>query len=100
MTKVVEARNFAMGVSKGDLKSQAEAENALTGTLKTLFAISENYPDLYPYDDKKLADIVAALEIAKEALETHTKKEMPDYIHTTIEEDEENDEVISIAESL
>ena len=65
---------------------------------------SEYYPDLYPYDDKKLADMVAALEIAKEALETKTKKEMPDYIqssnHTTIEEDEENDETISVAESL
>ena len=61
---------------------------------------SENYPELYPYNDKKLADMVAALEIAKEALETKTKKEMPDYIHTTIEEDEENDEVISVAESL
>lgn len=61
---------------------------------------ADNYPDLYPYDDKKLADIVAALEIVKEALETKTKKEMPDYIHTTIEEDEENDEAISVAESL
>ena len=61
---------------------------------------SENYPELYPYNDKKLADMVAALEIAKEALETKTKKEMPDYIHTTIEEDEENDETISVAESL
>lgn len=61
---------------------------------------SENYPDLYPYDNKKLADMVAALEIVKEALETKTKKEMPDYIHTTIEEDEENDETISVAESL
>ena len=65
---------------------------------------SEYYPDLYPYDDKKLADMVAALEIVKEALETKTKKEMPDYIqssnHTTIEEDEENDETISVAESL
>lgn len=64
---------------------------------------STNYPDLYPYDDKKLADMVAALEIVKEALETKTKKEMPDYIqaldHSTIEEDEDN-EVVSVAESL
>ncbi|MFH1428003.1 MAG: LemA family protein, partial [Patescibacteria group bacterium] len=30
----------------GDAKKQAEAENFLSGTLKTLFALSENYPDL------------------------------------------------------
>ena len=27
-------------------EQRAEAENVLTGTLKTLFAVSENYPDL------------------------------------------------------
>ena len=28
------------------LKDKAEAENVLSGTLKSLFAVSENYPDL------------------------------------------------------
>lgn len=40
---VIKARNLAM-TSTGDAK--AEAENALSGTLKSLFALSESYPDL------------------------------------------------------
>lgn len=42
--KVVQARAAAMGA--GSLHDKAAAENMLTGTLKSLFAISENYPDL------------------------------------------------------
>lgn len=42
--KVTEARSRAMGASTAAEKGQAE--NALTGTLKSLFAIAENYPDL------------------------------------------------------
>lgn len=42
--KVTEARTKAMGA--GNATDKAEAENALSGTLKTLFAVSENYPDL------------------------------------------------------
>ena len=30
----------------GDAKTQAEAENMLSGTLKSIFALAENYPDL------------------------------------------------------
>ena len=45
LTKVVEARNLACNVSS-DAKVQAQNENALSGTLKTLFAVAENYPDL------------------------------------------------------
>ncbi len=45
--KVTEARTRAMGAQeKGDMKDLAKAENALSGTLKTLFAVSENYPNL------------------------------------------------------
>lgn len=42
--KVTEARTAAMGA--GTLAEKEQAENALSGTLKTLFAVSENYPDL------------------------------------------------------
>ncbi|MFA7208726.1 MAG: LemA family protein [Parcubacteria group bacterium] len=42
--KVTEARTRAMGADSAHDK--AEAENMLSGTLKTLFAVSENYPDL------------------------------------------------------
>lgn len=41
---VTEARTKA--INAGTVKEQGEAENMLTGTLKTLFAVAENYPDL------------------------------------------------------
>jgi LemA protein len=41
---VTEARTRAMNA--GTTADKADAENALSGTLKTLFAVSENYPDL------------------------------------------------------
>jgi LemA protein len=44
---VTKARTEAMSAEKsGDPKKMQEAENMLSGTLKTLFAVSENYPDL------------------------------------------------------
>ncbi|MBU4455506.1 LemA family protein, partial [Patescibacteria group bacterium] len=47
LEKVVQARNAAMQAqSGGDAKKQAEAENALSSTLKSIFALSESYPDL------------------------------------------------------
>lgn len=42
--KVTEARTRAMGANTKEEK--LGAENILSGTLKTLFAVSENYPDL------------------------------------------------------
>lgn len=44
LEKVVQARNMA--VNAHGVAEQAQAENALTGTLKTLFAVAEAYPDL------------------------------------------------------
>lgn len=45
--KVTEARNKAMQAQEtGDAKTQAEAENMLSGTLKSIFALAENYPEL------------------------------------------------------
>ncbi len=45
--QVVKARSAAMQAREsGDAKKQAEAENALSATLKTIFALAENYPDL------------------------------------------------------
>ncbi|MBI2473311.1 LemA family protein [Candidatus Uhrbacteria bacterium] len=43
-TKVTEARSAAMGART--MKEHAKAENMLTETLKSLFAVSENYPQL------------------------------------------------------
>ena len=47
LQKVTDARTNAMKAQEsGNAKQQAEAENMLSDTLKTLFALSENYPDL------------------------------------------------------
>ena len=42
--KVTEARTKAMGAQT--IKEKGEAENFLSSTLKSLFAVAENYPDL------------------------------------------------------
>jgi LemA protein len=42
--KVTKARTFAMQAQT--MKDKTEAENALSSTLKSLFAVAENYPDL------------------------------------------------------
>ena len=44
LEKVIQARNMAMSAS--GVEGQAQAENMLTGALKSLFALSESYPDL------------------------------------------------------
>jgi len=44
LTKVTEMRSVAMNAKTVDEK--VEAENQLTSTLKTLFSVAENYPDL------------------------------------------------------
>jgi LemA protein len=61
--RVTEARARAMG-AKG-IKEQAQAENALSATLKTLFAVAENYPELKAS--------VNFLELQKELADTENK---------------------------
>jgi LemA protein len=46
LTKVTEARANAVAAGAKGPAEQARAENALTGTLRSLFAVVENYPDL------------------------------------------------------
>ena len=43
---VINARNAAMQVPKGDINAQIKAENQLQQTLRSIFALSEAYPDL------------------------------------------------------
>ena len=45
LEKVIQARNMAMA-NNGTPEEQAKSENILSGTLKSLFALSENYPEL------------------------------------------------------
>jgi LemA protein len=45
--KVVQARSNAMSLQNTDnVEEKLKAENALSSTLKSIFALSENYPDL------------------------------------------------------
>jgi LemA protein len=44
LERVIQARNMAMGARS--VAEQAQAENVLTGALKSLFAVTEAYPDL------------------------------------------------------
>lgn len=47
LEKVISARNSAMSAHEaGDKDAIAKTENELSGTLKSLFALSESYPDL------------------------------------------------------
>jgi LemA protein len=46
LTNVTQARAAAMQAGSAGPQAQARAENALTDTLKSLFAVVENYPDL------------------------------------------------------
>ena len=42
----MQARQQAINVSADDMTQKAQAENALTQTLRSLFAVAESYPDL------------------------------------------------------
>lgn len=44
LNKVISARNMAEGAAT--MEDKIAGENMLTGTLKSLFAVAENYPDL------------------------------------------------------
>lgn len=46
LVKLTEARTAAMAQQGGSLAQREQAENALSSTLKSLFAVTENYPDL------------------------------------------------------
>lgn len=61
--KVTEMRNIAMNA--GTPAESAEAENMLSGALKSLFAVSENYPDLKANEN--------FVELQKELTDTENK---------------------------
>lgn len=55
LENVTKARTAAMGA--GTLADKAKAEESLSGTLKTLFAVTENYPDLKASENFKQLQI-------------------------------------------
>jgi LemA protein len=46
LVQVTQARGNAISAGSQGMAAQAQAENVLTGALKSLFAVVENYPDL------------------------------------------------------
>lgn len=64
LENVVKARSAAMNAEQsGNVKGVAQAENMLSGTLKSLFALSENYPQLRAVESfTKLQDELADTE--------------------------------------
>lgn len=75
LTAVTDARTKAMG-STGDAK--AEAENMLSGTLKSLFAVSENYPQLRANENflhlqQELADTENKIQASRRFYNTNVR---------------------------
>ncbi|MBZ0327161.1 MAG: LemA family protein [Altibacter sp.] len=64
---VINARNAAMQVPKGDINSQIKAENLLQSALRSIFALSEAYPDLKA--NVNYLDLQAKLNEIEENLE-------------------------------
>ncbi|MCC7431923.1 LemA family protein [Candidatus Peregrinibacteria bacterium] len=62
---VTQARNMAMSANTPE--DRMKAESALTGTLKTLFAVAENYPDLKA--NQNFMDLQATLKEVEEKLQ-------------------------------
>jgi LemA protein len=63
--EVTKARNMAMNTKNPEEK--AKAENMLTGTLKTLFAVAENYPQLKA--NQNFLDLQATLKEIEEHIQ-------------------------------
>jgi len=61
--KITEARSQAMGAQ--NMEGRAKSENMLSETLKSLFAVAENYPDLKANEN--------FLELQKELSDTENK---------------------------
>ena len=77
--KVTEARTRALNAeSGGNVKKMEKAENMLSGALKTLFAVSENYPDLKANANfldlqRELADAENKIQAARRFYNTNVR---------------------------
>lgn len=71
---VIKARNLAMGAS--GVESKSTAENALTGALKSVFALSESYPALRANEN--------FLELQREISDTETKIQSARQFYNTV----------------
>lgn len=80
LEKVTAARTAAMGAST--VAQHAEAENMLTGALKSLFAVSEAYPDLKANTN--------FLELQRELSDTENKIQAARRFYNTVVQDLQN----------
>ena len=76
LEKVTEARTSLMKASSPHEKAQSD--NMLTGALKSLFAVSENYPDLKASQNflklqEELSDIEAKIAYARQFYNTNVR---------------------------
>lgn len=76
LQKVTEARNMAM--KGGSIEERGQAENMLTGALKSIFALSENYPDLKANQNflelqKELSDTENKIQAARRFYNTNVR---------------------------
>ncbi len=76
LAKVTEARTAAMNA--GTVAEHAQAENMLTGALKSLFAVSESYPDLKANQNfvelqRELADTENKIQAARRFYNTNVR---------------------------
>ena len=74
--KVTEMRTSAMNA--GSVEEHAKAENMLTGALKSLFAVSENYPDLKANENflelqRELSDTENKIQAARRFYNTNVR---------------------------
>jgi len=74
--RVTKARVFAMQAQT--IKEKGEAENALSSTLKSLFAVAENYPDLKASTNflelqRELRDTEDKIQAARRFYNTNTR---------------------------
>lgn len=74
LTKVTNARNMA--IDANSVEEQAKAENMLSGALKSLFAVSEAYPDLKANSN--------FIELQKELTDTENKIQAARRFYNTV----------------
>ncbi len=74
--KITQARTMAMGAKSMD--EHAQSENALSGTLKSLFAVAENYPNLKANENflelqRELVDAEDKIQAARRFYNTNVR---------------------------
>ena len=74
LEKVIQARNMAMNATQPEAKGKAE--NALSGALKSIFALSESYPDLKANQN--------FLEVQQELADTESKIQASRQFYNTV----------------